>query len=160
MLKEQIKRAQKSARARDAPDEPDDGPVAPPQDGEKVKLSFGTKLASSTAKPASLAAPAAPDAPEQAQTTDSPEKQPERAEPPASRDQSLPFKMTGAKPQPKNVFAQKKVLAGGSKKKVVEQQPKKMSEAERIMREEMDRKRGRESLGGAFGGPHSKKQKR
>ena len=63
-----------------------------------------------------------------------------------------------AKPQVKNVFAQQKknALAGGPKKAVIEQ-PKKMSEAERIMKEELERKRSRGFSG--YGGPSAKKQK-
>jgi len=45
--------------------------------------------------------------------------------------------------KPKNVFAAKKNPLSGKKSTSVEQ-PKKMSEAERIMKEEMERKRGRE----------------
>jgi DNA/RNA-binding protein KIN17 len=51
----------------------------------------------------------------------------------------------GVKPQAKNVF-KTNALAGGPKK-VIKEKPKKMSEAERIMREEMERKRAREESG-------------
>ncbi len=64
---------------------------------------------------------------------------------------SLKFGLS--KPQPKNAF---KNAFSGTTKKVMAAQPKKMSEAERIMREEMernDRKRARE---GANGGPNKK----
>ncbi|KAG5930502.1 hypothetical protein E4U53_002225 [Claviceps sorghi] len=68
----------------------------------------------------------------------------------------------GTKPQTKNVFAQakKNALAGGSKKLGKIEQPKKMSEAERIMREEMDRKRSRESAGFGFNMSSSGKKQR
>ncbi|KAG5992329.1 hypothetical protein E4U43_003811 [Claviceps pusilla] len=67
----------------------------------------------------------------------------------------------GAKPQTKNVFAQakKNALASGSKKHGKIEQPKKMSEAERIMRQEMDRKRSRESAGFGFNMSSGKKQR-
>jgi DNA/RNA-binding protein KIN17 len=63
----------------------------------------------------------------------------------------------GMKPQPKNVFAaaKKNALSGGAKKIKIEQ-PKKMSEAERIMREEMERKRPREF---STSGSSSKRQR-
>ncbi|KAK3956083.1 domain of Kin17 curved DNA-binding protein-domain-containing protein [Pseudoneurospora amorphoporcata] len=51
----------------------------------------------------------------------------------------------GMKPQPKNVF---KNAFAGAPKKVMAAPPKKMSEAERIMKEEMERKRAREEKGG------------
>ncbi|KAJ4402139.1 hypothetical protein N0V85_005369 [Neurospora sp. IMI 360204] len=51
----------------------------------------------------------------------------------------------GMKPQPKNVF---KNAFAGAPKKVMAAPPKKMSEAERIMKEELERKRAREEKGG------------
>jgi len=152
MLKEQIRRAQKDADGRgaahaggDAEAEEDRGLHR--QEGEKVTLSFGKKPAPTEEK-----RPASPDKAGKAEeggTADASlvEKQ---------ADKPLSLKMT-AKPQTKNVFAQakKNALAGGSKKAMAEQ-PKKMSEAERIMREEMERKRGRDFSGG---GAAAKRQK-
>ena len=66
-----------------------------------------------------------------------------------------------AKPQTKNVFAAAKktnALGGQAKKPSAFEQPKKISEAERIMREEMERKRGRGPAG--FGGESSNKRQR
>jgi DNA/RNA-binding protein KIN17 len=71
-------------------------------------------------------------------------------EPPAPKPVSMKF---GAKPQAKNVF---KNAFSGASKKVMAAPPKKMSEAERIMKEEIERKRAREAGGG---GPPSKKMK-
>ena len=62
----------------------------------------------------------------------------------------------GLSNKPKNVFAAAKKNVLGGKKTAIIEQPKKMSEAERIMREEMERKK-RSSFG--FGGPAQKKQK-
>ncbi|KAJ4302127.1 hypothetical protein N0V88_002263 [Collariella sp. IMI 366227] len=65
------------------------------------------------------------------------------AEPAAvAKPVSLKF---GVKPQPKNVF---KNAFAGAPKKVMAAQPKKISEAERIMKEELERKRSREAGGG------------
>lgn len=59
----------------------------------------------------------------------------------------------GFSAKPKNVFAAAKKNALGGKKAVGIEQPKKMSEAERIMKEEIERsKRGRDG-GGFAGGP-------
>lgn len=68
--------------------------------------------------------------------------------PVAAKPVSMKF---GAKPQAKNVF---KNAFAGAPKKVMTAQPKKMSEAERIMKEELERKRVRESGGG---GPPNKR---
>jgi len=60
--------------------------------------------------------------------------------------------------KPKNVFAAKKNPLAG-KKSVSIEQPKKMSEAERIMKEEMERKRGREVGGNVSLGLGMKRQR-
>jgi DNA/RNA-binding protein KIN17 len=61
----------------------------------------------------------------------------------------------GFSAKPKNVFSAAKKNALGGKKAVAIEQPKKMSEAERIMREEMEQKSKRGPSG--FGGPPQKK---
>ena len=64
----------------------------------------------------------------------------------------------GFQNKPKNVFAavKKNALSGGKKPTIIEQ-PKKMSEAERIMKEELERKRNRGA--NTSGGPAAKKQR-
>jgi DNA/RNA-binding protein KIN17 len=145
LLREQIQRAQKDAAGRGDVEEESAGGELVLQEGEKITLSFGTK-----AKP---------------QDADSPSKdkgadghKPNIGEPATKDDaktsgtvQPVSLKL-GMKPQPKNVF--KNAFSGGPKKVMVEQ-PKKMSEAERIMKEEMERKRIRDSR--AAGGPPNKK---
>ncbi|KAK3403491.1 domain of Kin17 curved DNA-binding protein-domain-containing protein [Sordaria brevicollis] len=74
---------------------------------------------------------------------------PAAAAPTAPKPVTMKF---GMKPQPKNVF---KNAFAGAPKKVMAAPPKKMSEAERIMKEEMERKRAREEKG-ANGGPNKK----
>jgi DNA/RNA-binding protein KIN17 len=61
----------------------------------------------------------------------------------------------GISGKPKNVFSAAKKNALGGKKALAIEQPKKMSEAERIMREEMEQKSKRGPTG--FGGPPQKK---
>jgi DNA/RNA-binding protein KIN17 len=61
----------------------------------------------------------------------------------------------GFSAKPKNVFSAAKKNALGGKKAAAIEQPKKMSEAERIMKEEMEQKVKRSSSG--FGGPPQKK---
>lgn len=174
MIREQIKRAQKQAEARGEKegDEEEREKGLQRAGGEKISLSFGAKQIA--AEPNSQAKPASPDAAASAAGaagaagTASPagaektaEKSPEKAADKAAEKPFLGFKMA-AKPQTKNVFAQakKNALAGSSKKSAF-QQPKKMSEAERIMKEDMERmekKRSRDG-GSGSGGFSFKKQK-
>ncbi|KAJ8130493.1 hypothetical protein O1611_g3141 [Lasiodiplodia mahajangana] len=166
MIREQIRRAKKDAAGRDEDGE-DDGEDAAAkglirQEGEKVKLAFGlkptveTNVTSSTPQAAAESCdPVGADgqASEAGQT----------AGPTAVSDSTVkaaPISMKMmAKPQTKNVFAtaKKNALASGQKKTSVFEQPKKMSEAERIMREEQERKRSRGGSG--FGGPSNKRQR-
>ena len=169
MLKEQIARAKKDAETRGTKEEDEEEAQErglQRQDGEKVKLSFGGKAAGATTQdgPALETKAGSPDKKLSAgvddekkdSTADSSSKdvQETLGKPAEAKPLSLKF---GAKPQTKNVFAQakKNALAGGSKKAMVEQ-PKKMSEAERIMREELERKRGRGSSGGFNGGSNKR----
>ena len=144
------------------------------EEGEKVKLSFGT-IAKPAAPPGSIPSPKTSTEPATKGSTSAdlpraesdkkdepvPAAAPAPAAPVAAKPVSLKFGGL-AKPQAKNVFAAAKknaLASGGSAKKI--EVPKKMSEAERIMKEEMERKRGRDSgSGGAgfrFNGPPSKK---
>ncbi|KAI1861238.1 uncharacterized protein JN550_011060 [Neoarthrinium moseri] len=170
MLREQIRRAQKeaaAARPDAADDEGSEVRALKRDEGEKIKLSFG-------AKPA---APAEPEAAAAGQRTtlDSPEKEgpaanaaevTEAAEPQPPPKAAAPapvsLKMGPAKPQAKNVFAaaKKNALAGAPKKPNPFQQEKKMSEAERIMKEEMERNKKRSSSGSGFGGFSFNKKQR
>lgn len=145
MIREQIKRAQKSSGAKDESEEPEDRGLRR-EEGEKITLSFGAKPAATTNAPGDGSSTDAQT--EVGEASKEPEK---LAEKPAG----LSMKM--AKPQAKNIFAQakKNALAGGSKKAIMPEQPKKMSEAERIMKEEMERKRAREESSGG----QSKKMK-
>lgn len=134
--------------------------------GEKVVLSFGTKKAVDVSKPPSppltdkedsekatstepdLGAPGAaqPATSEVAITADS-RKEDAKSEPTTKPS----FKSMSISSKPKNVFAaasKKKNALGGSKKSVAPVTQKPMSEAERIMKEEIDRKRQREMNGG------------
>ncbi|KAF9881324.1 hypothetical protein CkaCkLH20_01474 [Colletotrichum karsti] len=163
MIREQIKRAQKQAEARGEKEVDEDEREKGLQraEGEKISLSFGVKP---KLEPSPQPKPASPDAAaaDSATPTDA-EKPADKPAEQAADKPSLGFKMT-AKPQTKNVFAQakKKNALGGSAKKPAFEQPKKMSEAERIMKEDMERmekKRSRDGGGSGFGGFAFKKQK-
>ncbi|KAK4191381.1 domain of Kin17 curved DNA-binding protein-domain-containing protein [Podospora australis] len=171
ILKRQIERARRDAEARgvkldEAEEEEEAKRELKREEGEKVKLSFGTKKKEEneggkteiSPPPASAASektegegkvPVAGDEKpaETASDTAQSALQPAAAAPTA-KPVSLKF---GAKPQTKNVF---KNAFAGAPKKVMAAQPKKMSEAERIMKEELERKRARESGGN---GPPNKR---
>ena len=157
MLKQQIARAQKDAAARGMLEgEGKDGHELKLGQGEKIKLSFGAKssappppknLSESPAGASSSTSPNAgvptPESQESNAATDSAKTKDEEVGKPAEpKPVSLKF---GTKPLQKNVF--KNAFAGGPKK-VMAAQPKKISEAERIMKEEIERKRAREAGGG------------
>lgn len=135
------------------------------EEGEKIKLSFGAKPMVNVETHETNASDAAPTVSGANTVTvkevQSPKKEisePAVASPPeatpAPAKVSLKMGLSG---KPKNVFAAAKKNALGGKKAAVIEQPKKMSEAERIMREEMERngKRGPPS----FSGPPAKKSR-
>lgn len=154
LLREQIKRAQKAAEAKgDGQGEEEEARELKREEGEKIKLSFGAKSTVKSPTPAS-ATPALKEndnGPEATDGTSNGEPRIEEAKPvetAAVKPVSLKF---GVKPQQKNVF---KNAFAGAPKKVMAAQQKKVSEAERIMKEEMERKRSREAGGG---GPPNKR---
>lgn len=150
MLREQIKRAQ-AAGSKRSPEEDEGVRELKREDGEKVKLSFGAKPESTT-KPAA-GKPETKEGSAESADTDKNGAGETKPEAKPGGQGGFSMKMGAKPPATKNVFAQAKK----SKPKVaMSEQPKKMSEAERIMKEEMERKRGRAPSG--FGGP-SKRQK-
>ncbi|KAI1414602.1 domain of Kin17 curved DNA-binding protein-domain-containing protein [Hypoxylon sp. FL1857] len=154
MIREQIRRAKREAGEMNEDDADNaESRELKRQEGEKIKLSFGAKPAARPAPSASpeKSTPEAAGSPPEEEQKDKPDATASQgpavaAEKPATAPISL--KMV-AKPQPKNVFAaaKKNALAGGAKKAPAFEQPKKMSEAERIMKEELERKRARENSG-------------
>ncbi|KAI1311506.1 domain of Kin17 curved DNA-binding protein-domain-containing protein [Xylaria venustula] len=161
MIRDQIRRANKETTGRGEDDE-DDGKGLVRQAGEKVKLSFGLKPAAKTdtasPTPQATAEPSASAKNTEETLKAEPAVEPAAASSSIGKPGPISMKMT-AKPQTKNVFAaaKKNALAGGQKKASVFAEPKKMSEAERIMREEQERKRLRESS--SHGGPSNKRQR-
>ncbi|KKY33001.1 putative zinc finger protein rts2 [Diaporthe ampelina] len=158
MIREQQKRAGKAAEERrrgkgqeaDEADEPELKQDLQIKDGEKIQLSFGVPKQDKKQE----------DEDSPGKGTESPPNDVEavREAEPAKPEVAKPagFSFGGKPPQAKNVFAQakKNALGGGAKRAIKIEQPRKISEAERIMREELDRKRSRESSGG--GGFHKK----
>ncbi|KAH7166200.1 domain of Kin17 curved DNA-binding protein-domain-containing protein [Dactylonectria macrodidyma] len=161
MIREQIRRAQATVGAKDDKAEEDtEARELKRQDGEKIKLSFGAKPVPASETPASTSTDTGAEASKSADANANPEKTecPGAASAKPSGFGGISMKL-GGKPQTKNVFAQakKNAFSSGSKKNAMVEQPKKMSEAERIMKEEMEKKRSRSSAG--FSMPSSKKQR-
>ena len=159
LIKEQIERAKRDAEEKDKDEATENARTLQREEGEKIKLSFGTKA--QTVKQPVFPAVAGKeenkddvgDLLEVSDVLGGVSSAP--AEPALEKTTSK-----GAQNQkPKNVFAaaSKKNALGGAKylAKVVPQKP--VSEAERIMKEELDRKRAREANG--FPGVGSKRQR-
>lgn len=138
LLREQIKRAQQDAAARGVTLEEDEAArELKREEGDKVVLSFGLKPAAP--------APAAEHKVAEAESEGG-AKNDEASKPGTGETLVKPISLKfGAKSTPKNVF---KNAFAGAPKKAMAAQPKKMSEAERIMKEEIERKRAREAGGG------------
>lgn len=152
MIKEQIRRAQANAAAREADVEKDaEERLLKRQEGEKISLSFGgPKTKTTTSGDDDNDATEKADAEAGEKNTDGAAAAAATEAPDAKKPSGgFSFKAGGKAPV-KNVFAQAKknaLTGGGTKKPAGFEQPKKMSEAERIMRQEMDRKRMREGSG-------------
>lgn len=160
MIREQQKRAEKAAEERrkgkgGGEDGEVDGEGGDGHEKKGFRLEGGEKIRLSlSAKPVEKKDEVKKDEPPGSNTSTSAAEDgsasKDTAEPAKPADPLKPAGFSfGAKPQPKNVFAQakKNALSGGAKKAIKIEQPKKMSEAERIMREEMERKRARDSSG-------------
>ncbi|KAH0566313.1 hypothetical protein GP486_000284 [Trichoglossum hirsutum] len=149
MIQEQIERAKVDAGAKLDDETEERARALQRAEGEKVRLDFG-------AKQGETKSPSASDNVEvEKEVTHAPE--PEKAEEkpatPLARGNTFEqpkVSMKVAPNKPKNVFAAaaKKIPLGGKKITSVGEEPKKpMSEAERIMKEEIERKRLRDSSG-------------
>lgn len=149
-LEAQVKRAEEALRERERElaaksngQAEDERPEKLLQEGQKIAFSLKVSKPKEDGPPAEekvdSASPEASDSP-----SDS-----------TSSAKAAPVKLSlgglGTKPKPLNVFKQHKSVLGKSKKDAVEAPPKKMTEMERIMKEEMERKRRKEEYeaGGA-----------
>lgn len=156
LIREQIERAKIDAEAK-AEEEGraggEDARVLQRTDGEKITLSFGVKP-QMTQVPSPPRSASAENATISAIPKDDSNPPPQI---PATTDK-VSLKM-GAGNKPKNVFAaaSKKNALGTSKAPAKEMPKKPMSEAERIMKEEIERKRLREANG--FSGLNPKRHK-
>ena len=173
MIAEQVERAKRDALEKKGESKSDDeeSRTLHKEDGQKIKLNFGankdatTKIKAASPpqqNPAPCVLPDGEDFSSRAGDL-SPQKQDTNSEPPEASTQdakpkvSLSVSNSGNKP--KNIFASasKKNALGSVKSQTKIQQQRPMSEAERIMKEELERKRKRES--GGFAGGGNKKMK-
>lgn len=163
-IREQVRKAQLDAEGREH-DLDDTEKELKRADGEKIKLSFGARptasktesvLEGSGAKQVSSSTTATQDGEHKDKSLEDDKGESSEALASSVPTGKISMKM-GISSKPKNVFAAAKKNALGGKKVAILEQPKKMSEAERIMREEMERKNKRGPPG--FGGQPQKKQK-
>jgi len=159
-IREQVRKAKLDAEGRGEHDPDETEKELKRADGEKIKLTFGAKPAATKAEPTPESS-GTKDEPTPGQTNEQKDKSHTEAKvEPAEAQPAAPGKISmkmGFSSKPKNVFAAAKKNALGGKKAAIIEQPKKMSEAERIMREEMERNNKRGPPG--FGGPPQKKQR-
>jgi DNA/RNA-binding protein KIN17 len=162
LIREQVRKAKLDAEARARGEGDDDEERELKRaDGEKIKLNFSKRAGRSTMDQAStdIVPPAGPveaieptipvleSGPGEELKEPNGDPKQER-ELPTAEAPSVPGKVSvkmGIQSKPKNVFAAAKNTLAGKKVAVIEQ-PKKMSEAERIMKEEIERKRRREGF--------------
>lgn len=148
MIREQIARAEMDAEMKAQQEDDDETRDFKPNEGEKIKLSFGAKAKESKdllRSPPAVAMHESDDGiPPEKETTKS-------VSPPSGVPTPPPEKGSlklGMNSKPKNVFAgTSKKNALGAKAPVKELPKKPMSEAERIMKEEIERKRTRNATG-------------
>lgn len=173
LIREQVRKAKEEAAGKGGEEGEEGQGELRREQGEKIKLSFGTKLMPPAKVDSDKALSSSAETTGQFVAVESrpidgagestAESGNAAQEPNATESAPAPGKISmkmGFSSKPKNVFAAAKKNALGGKKAPIIEQPKKMSEAERIMKEELERKRGRDAGGfGGFGGPSQKKQR-
>ncbi|KAL1959033.1 hypothetical protein VTO42DRAFT_3274 [Malbranchea cinnamomea] len=158
MIEEQVKRAQRDKEAAGREDEEVDEKQRELQreEGSKIKLNFvpksntESKSASPSEPDGSKANPAGESGKDTTTTTTPAPDSSESTPAPAQRDkEKASIKLGIGNSKPKNVFAAAAKKNGPPKKKI-EAPPKPLSATERIIKEDMERKRARESGGFTF----------
>lgn len=152
LIREQVERARREADEKEDQDQGgEEAKALQREDGEKIKLAFGAKAAAN--KPPSP--PSTLTKGESGTDGSAPETLtsdlPETAE--VSKTEEKATLKMGSSNKPKNVFAaaSKKMALGGTHAASKAAPKKPMSEAERIMKEELERKRLRGTKGFASG---------
>ncbi|OAP61160.1 hypothetical protein AYL99_03361 [Fonsecaea erecta] len=164
MIQEQIRKAKRQGLPDTEEDEEEQGDDIETVGGEGIKRREGEKIVLNFGAKKQTPETAKPPTPPLSEKDESPSSDKEkevgtapRASPPVSDDpkpkQPISMSFGASSTKPKNVFAasSKKNPLGASKKPSGPVQQRPMSEAERIMKEEIERKRQREGSG-AHGG--------
>ena len=153
-INEQIRRAKQDGMEEEEEQEDEDesedeaATEIKRKDGEKIKLNFGTKKEDAVEKPPS---PPLTDKEDSIREGEEGSQHPAVPKPPSDVSSKAAPKPIGlALNKTKNVFATvpKKNIFASTKKPTTAAQQKPMSEAERIMKEELEQKRLREANGG------------
>lgn len=146
MIREQIARAEMDAEIKAQQDHDDEARDFNPNEGEKIKLSFGAKIKENKdSSPPAVAKYGSDDGTEPKKETANSISPPTGVPTPPPEKVSLKMGMIS---KPKNVFAGiSKKSALGAKGLPKELPKKPISEAERIMKEEIERKRMRGASG-------------
>ena len=149
LIRDQIEKARLDAEAKVREDKDIGEGELRRGEGEKIRLDFGTKLSHQDEN----ITPPQTEEDEEGNGKKSEGSGSKSASPPAGVPTPPPEKVSlkiGQSAKPKNVFAaaSKKNALAGSKSAVKEAPKRPMSEAERIMKEEIERKRMRDSYGG------------
>lgn len=162
MLKDQIDRAKEKARLQEleaAQNKPENSKAesAPPKSIEKISL----KLSAAVPAPSSATTPATTPATQSTVTTpptDTPATESPSTTIPAPKPAPMKLSLSNPLAKPKNPLAggKKSNPLANKKSTFVPEPAKKMSEAERIMREEMERKNKRGPPGGDRDGKRQK----
>jgi DNA/RNA-binding protein KIN17 len=140
-IEEQVGRANKGVK--DVEEKDESKGLLERKEGEKISLNFGGKLKEEQEK-----AKVDGDAEQSISNGQMEEKVSPPSEPKTAPQAKVKISFGSASSKPKNVFAAAKKNSLATKKTSVVEPPKKMSEAERIMKEEMERKRQLEEQGG------------
>ncbi|KAL8952451.1 MAG: hypothetical protein Q9222_001642 [Ikaeria aurantiellina] len=158
LIREQVAKADRDAAAKATDDADEEARMLKREEGEKIKLNFGNKP--NETNDAALSIAPKDNGNEQPVEILSDELPPQTSSTPDQPPQpeKISLKM-GSSNRPKNVFAasSKKNALNSPKPLSKEATKRPMSEAERIMREEIERKRYREANG--FSGLNAKRQK-
>lgn len=158
LIREQIEKAELDAeeKARDSEDE--EMRILQRNEGEKIKLNFNVKAKDDNG--ASITSSNQVDDAQKIVEADGarPTLSPPPVAKPAPPAEKVSLKL-GPGNKPKNVFssASKKSASGGAETKSKELLKKPMTQAEKIMKEEIERKRLRDA--NSFGGGYTKRQK-
>ncbi|KAL8710919.1 MAG: hypothetical protein Q9220_004518 [cf. Caloplaca sp. 1 TL-2023] len=159
LIREQVAKAERDAAARATENADEDAGMLRREEGEKIKLNFGSKPKETTdTAPSNIPQDDGNEQRVEILSDELPPQLPSTTDHPPTQPEKVSLKM-GSSNKPKNVFAasSKKNALGGPKPLSKEAARRPMSEAERIMREEIERKRYREANG--FSGLNVKRQK-